>query len=535
MWRTSTWFALRNPTFRALWFTSIVSGCCISAHDTAALWLMNSLGASSFQLSLMSTAAALPFFIFTLPAGAVADAVDRKRMLVGTNLWLFVSAAFLALFGWTRLISPPLVLAGVFLIGIGFAFNAPTFSAAITDIVSKEELASAVTLGGVQMNLASILGPALGGALVTVIGPYMVFSVNSACFLLVAAAVLGWRRLYCKLPLEKFAQSIIAAVRYVRYTSGVQVVLVRNFLFAICISAIPALLPIVALKKLHLGSGELGLVFTSMGIGSLLCAVFLLPVGRAKLTPNLLTIVANLLLSAVFIVMAIARQQALLFAASGLAGVAWTVAASELWVAAQRSMPEWARGRLNAVHMMSSQGGMALGGIAWGALVVFTNIDLTLFVAALVLYPISVLLRPLSIDFTENLDLDYSPLPNRFHRFPRFPKLEEGPVVIYLDYHIAPENRERFLQSMYAVRDIMLRNGATSWQLQQDLENPDRYRMAMLAASWSDHLRQHERMTKFERQEWEQASSFHVDGNPVPAKHFLAVDREMFLLNQKTR
>jgi MFS family permease len=131
-------------------------------------------------------------------------------------------------------------------------------------------------------------------------------------------------------------------------------------------------------------------------------------------------------MSAVFVVMAVARQQVLLFAASGLAGVAWTTAASELWVAAQRSMPEWARGRLNAVHMMSSQGGMALGGIAWGTLVSFTNIDLTLFIAALVLYPILLLLRPLSIDFTENLDLDYSPLPNRFHRFPRSPKLEDG-------------------------------------------------------------------------------------------------------------
>ena len=317
------------------------------------------------------------------------------------------------------------------------------------------------------------------------------------------------------------------------YTSGVQVFLARNFLFAICISAIPALLPIVALKKLHLTSGELGLVFTSMGIGSLLCAVFLLPAGRAKLSPNLLTIVANISLSAVFVLMAVARQQALLFAASGLAGIAWTIAASELWVAAQRSMPEWARGRLNAVHMMSSQGGMALGGIARGTLVSFTNIDLALFVAALVLYPILLLLQPLSIDFTENLDLDYSPLPNRFHRFPRSPKLEDGPVVIYLDYHIAPENRDRFLRSMYAVRDIMLRNGADSWQLQRDLENPDRYRMAMLAASWSDHLRQHERMTKFERQEWDQAASFHVDGKPVPAKHFLAVDRDIFLLNHK--
>jgi MFS family permease len=512
---------------------NIISGCCVCAHDTAALWLMNKLEASSFQLSLMSTAATLPFFLFTLPAGAVADAIDRKRMLIGTNLWLSIAAALLALIGWASLISAPLILAGVFLIGAGFAFNSPTFSAAITDIVSKDELPSAIALGGVQMNLAGILGPALGGALLSVIGPYTVFSINSACFLLLAATVLGWRRLYCKLPLEKFAQSLIGAVRYVRYTPGVQVVLARNFLFGICISTIPALLPIVALKKLHFSPGELGLVFTSMGIGSLLCAVLVLPFGRARLAPNVLTLVANMVLCAVFALMAIARQQILLFVVCGFAGAAWTLAASELWVAAQRSMPEWARARLNAVHMMGSQGGMALGGIGWGTLVALTNINLALFVAALILFLLSLLLRPLSIDFTENLDIEPAPLPYRFHHFPRFPKPDDGPVAISVDYHIAPENREPFLEAMSDVRSMMLRNGATTWQLQEDLENPNHFRMEMLTASWSEHLRQHERMTNPERQALERAWSFHIGVYPVPAKHFLSVDREVFLFSQK--
>jgi MFS family permease len=535
MTTTSTWFALRNPTFRVLWIASIISGCCVAAHDTAALWLMNRLGASSLQLSLMATASALPFFLFTLPAGAAADTVDRKRMLIGTNLWLSASAALLALIGWKGLISPSLVLTAVFLIGIGFAFNAPTYSSAITDIVSSQELPSAVTLGGMQMNLASILGPAIGGTLLSVTGPYTVFSINAACFLLVGAAVLAWRRLYCRLPLEKFAQSLIGAVRYVRYTPGVQVVLARNFLFAIFISAIPALLPIVALRKLHFSPGELGLVFTSMGVGALLCAVLVLPFGRARLSPNLLTLVANILLCAVFVVMALARLQLLLFVVSGFAGIAWTLAACELWVAAQRSMPEWARGRLNAVHMMSSQGGMALGAIGWGMLVTLTNVNLTLFAAALILFPLSLLLRPLSIDFTENLNIEPSPLPTRFHRFPRFPKPEDGPVVIYIDYHIAPENREDFMVAMYGMRSLMLRNGATTWQLQQDLEDPNRFRMEMLVGSWSEHLRQHERMTKFEQKTWEIAASYHLDGEPVPVQHFLSVDREVLLLGHTAK
>jgi hypothetical protein len=126
---------------------------------------------------------------------------------------------------------------------------------------------------------------------------------------------------------------------------------------------------------------------------------------------------------------------------------------------------------------------MALGGIGWGTLVALTNIHLTLFVAALILFLVSLLLRPLSIDFTENLNLEPAPLPYRFHHFPRFPKLDDGPVAISVDYHIAPENRERFLAAMSDVRSMMLRNGATAWQLQEDLENPNHFRMEMPTAS----------------------------------------------------
>jgi MFS family permease len=85
---TSTWLALKNRVFVGLWIASLVSGCCVSAHDTAATWLMNSLGASPLLLSLMATSASLPFFLFTLPAGAIADLVNRQKLFIGTYLWL---------------------------------------------------------------------------------------------------------------------------------------------------------------------------------------------------------------------------------------------------------------------------------------------------------------------------------------------------------------------------------------------------------------------------------------------------------------
>src|SRR5258708_37050498 len=157
----SIWLALRNPVFCKLWLASLVSGCCVSAHDMAATWVMNTMTPSPLYLSLLSTAASLPFFLFTFPAGALADMVDRKKLLCVMHVWLALAAAGLAVLGTLHLLSPVIVLVAVFLLGVGFAFNAPVWVSVITDVVTKEELPSAVTLGGVQMNISGAIAPAL--------------------------------------------------------------------------------------------------------------------------------------------------------------------------------------------------------------------------------------------------------------------------------------------------------------------------------------------------------------------------------------
>ena len=362
---TSIWSSLRNPTYLRLWSALIVSGCCVSAHDMAATWAMNSLGAPTLWLSLMSSAGTLPFFLFTLPAGALADLADRRRLLRIFNCWLAVSAGLL-----TAILSggltPEIILAGVFLLGIGFAFQAPVASASIPEIVGQEQLPSAIALGGIQMNLAGIIGPAIGGLLVPLFGVSSVFALNASAFVLVMLAVMTWKRKSDVLdtPLESFFDSLAGAVRYMRYAPGVQIVLLRNFIFGVLIGAIPALLPVIGLKSLHLGPLKLGLVFTSMGVGSLAGALFVLEPARKKLTPNQMTMLSGIVVTMSYALMAIVRQPQVFFIVSALAGVAWTVSASELWVAGQRVIPDSIRGRMNATHMMVSQG----GGVHWNCL-----------------------------------------------------------------------------------------------------------------------------------------------------------------------
>jgi Na+/melibiose symporter-like transporter len=406
--KSSSWTALRNPVFRKLWFATVISGICVAAHDSAAIWSMNLLTASPFFISLMSTAASLPFFLFTLPAGALADKIDRRKLVCAVNLWLAATAIGLAVFGWLHLLNPYLILVSVLFIGVGFAFNAPVWTSIVPQIVSDAELPSAVILSGLQLNLSGIVGPALSALLVPLAGANFVFALNAACFLLVVLAASQWKQAAAQVEFgsEGFFGSFGAFVRYLRRAHGLQVVLARNFLFAVFISAVPALIPVVGLKVLHLGPADFGLLFASMGAGSVFGALFIFPRLRARFSPDSLTLWANLQIAVAYVLMALVRQTEAFFIVAALAGAGWTLSASELWVAAQRAMPSWGRGRMNAAVMMISQGAMVFGGTIWGSVAATAGATCALFWAA-VLFLLSLLLAGrLSINFPRKLAAD---------------------------------------------------------------------------------------------------------------------------------
>jgi MFS family permease len=525
----STWTALRNPVFRNMWVASLISGTCVAAQDTAATWTMNRVSDSPLFLSLMATVASLPFFFFTLPAGALADMVDRKRMMFVMTIWLAVAAGGLAVVGWFHLINPWILLTAVFFIGTGFAFYSPAWTSIQPEIVSNDELPSASTLGGLQLNISGIIGPAIGGALLRFVSPNAVFAMNSICFFLLLIAI---RRLKhpkppSNLPLENFLESFVSAIRYVRYTSGIQVVLARNLLFAFFISIIPALIPVVGLKELHLDPSDLGLVFTCMGVGSVLGAVFILPWARGRFHSNTVTLLANILVAVVFFLMGTIRDPRLFFVAAAFAGTAWTMAASELWVAGQRAMPSWARGRMNATIIMAAQGAMALGGIVWGSSVSMWGVKSTLLVAGVLQLGTLLLQFWLSIDFTSKLDFEPAPVAGASHKLIHIPAPHDGPVSVMIDVEIDRMFGRDMLDVLRELRLIHLRNGAFSWRLHEDLGRPNTYRMEMMYPSWTEYLLMQERLTKPEREVIEKARAFHVGENPPDFRHFLCVNREL--------
>jgi MFS family permease len=539
MTRTSSWIALQNPTFRKLWFATVVSGTCVSAHDTAATWMMNSISHSTLLLSLMSTAATLPFFLFILPAGALADMTERKKMLYAAYIWLAVCAGGLAILGLLNLLTPYVILGSIFLIAMGFAFNAPVFSAVVPEIVSNEELPSASTLTGLQLNISAIVGPALGGMLLLFVGANTVFVLNALCFLVVLMSIARWKPTVSRLPLESFFESVASAIRYVRYSQGIRIILVRNAIFSFFIAIIPALLPVVGLKELHLSPSNLGLLFSSMGIGSVLAVVIILPWARAHFSPNTLTRLAALLGCVVSILMAFIREEPAFLLVAALAGVGWTVSAAELWVAAQRAMPGWARGRMNATVIMVSQGAMAFGGILWGTIAATAGVNSALLAQAILLLAVltltHLLRHPWSIDFTMTADPDAVPatVMNVNYKLLYRPQPKDGPVLVAEEFQLDRSRGAKFVELMREVRLIHLRNGAYSWQLFEDPTRLNAFRMEMMVPSWTQYLLQQDRMTKADREVIEQAESLHLGPNPPEVRMYLGVNKE--LLSYKHR
>jgi MFS family permease len=525
----SSWTALQNRGFRLIWLASVISGTCASAHGTAATWAVNELSQSTLLLSMMSTFIALPFFLFTLPAGALADMMDRAKLVRITHIWLAASASGLAILGWLHLLNGNLILLFVFLSGTAFAFNAPAFSSLLTDIVSDEELPSASTLSGLQLDIAGMIGPALGGALIPLIGTNTIFAVNGACFLLINLALLRWRQPKGQLhsAMENFFQSFATAVHYVCYAPGMQVILARQILFSLLVVAIPALLPVIGLKELHIDATDLGLLYTSIGSGSVITAAFILPWARARYSPNTITRLAAYLLALVILLMAFIRQAQLLLVVAAFAGVAWTCTANELWVAGQRAMPGWARGRMNATVIMFSQGAMALGGLIYGTTAQIFGVTIVLLAVA-VLIPVllltfQLLSSPLSIDFTQRLSFEPGAVAPLSREFVHVPQARDGPVLMTIDFQLDQTRGREFDSFTNELRLIHLRNGAYSWQLFADPTRPNHFHVEIMMPSWSQYLLQCERITKAEKQVIDRAIS--LGENPPETRLYIRVNK----------
>jgi MFS family permease len=534
--KTSTWLALRNRIFARLWLAMVVSGSCIGAYNTAIYWALHSLGAKTVLLSLMATVSALPYTLFTLPAGALADMVDRKKILLVVQLWHASIAFAIAVLWMAHLLNPYLILVSAFLFSAGFAFGSPAHSSVIAEMVSAEELSSAYTLAGLQMDVSGIIGPLLSALFLPLVGVSFIFGANGIGFLFMFLAILQWKRIKVQssLPLENFFESLTTALRYVRYAPGIRILLFRHTLFSFFISIIPSLMPVVGLEELHLPASHLGYLFTSMAVGSVISGAFIIPWARARYSPQRITTLANVLLLLSSCLMVLVHRPFVFLVVAALAGMGWTLSASELWVASQRAMPDWARGRMNATMVMVSQAATALGGVIWGVAAHHAGVVSTFLGAIVIGLLIMIIVRTvpglkMSIDFTRGVSFESAPVSIFSPALDagRLPAPKDGPVSITAEFNVDPARRTECIELMRDARMIFLRNGASRWHLYEDLNHPNKFRMEVVVASWKQHLLQRERMTKREMEVIDSLRSLRSDPNPPEEWVSLSVEKEV--------
>jgi MFS family permease len=519
----SAWGPLRYPVFRALWIANTASFVGTWIHAIGASWLMATLVTSPALIALVQAAEMLPAALLALPSGALADIVDRRRLMLFAQSWMALSALALGLLSVTGRITPAGLLGLTFLLGLGNALNGPAWQSTTPELVPPGELSAAIALGGVGMNLARAVGPAAGGFIVAAAGPGVAFLLNAASFLGIILVLHRWRwatREVPALPAERLIGAIRAGLRYVRHSPPLHAVFVRAALFIFCGSALWALLPVLAKHELQRGPAAYGFLLAFLGAGAV-SGAWTLPELRRRLSLDGLVAAATLLTAGVFVALAHVRIFWLLCAVLFLAGVAWIAVLSSVNIAAQTSAPAWVRARALAVYLLVFYLGLSGGSAAWGAAASRFGLAGAFDLAAAGLAAGLLARWRFRLASGDGLNL----APSRHWPAPSVvqePEPDRGPVLVTVEYRIDPARARDFVKTMQTLRRLRRRDGAYHWGLYADVADPARYVETFLVDSWLEHLRQHERPT-LEDQEFErQIDAFHVGEAPPRVDHLIA-------------
>lgn len=362
----SAWSPLVVPTFRAVWLASVASNIGIWLGNVGTAWLMTELRPTPVMVTLVQTAASLPVFLFALPAGAIGDIVDRRFLLI---LLQIASVALSLLLGFSTalgLTTPTVILIASFLFGMTLAFGMPVFQAIVPDLVPRSELAPAVSLNSIGINLARVIGPAVGGALILAWGAAAPFFVNSVFYVAAVAALL---HSLPRLPPAQHRQPIAAAVLDgLRHTLGIaetRATLIRSGGYAFFASMYFSLLPLIARNRVGGGAGVYGLLLGCLGVGGI-TAVILLPRWRLRLSPDRIARLGSIASAGLLAALSFCASLWSVVPVLLAAGLAWVAVVATVNIAAQAALPGWVRARGLSIFMIVFNGVMAFGSAAWG-------------------------------------------------------------------------------------------------------------------------------------------------------------------------
>ncbi len=532
---------LSHPIYKTIWFATIGSNIGNAMHEVGALWLMTNLSQSPLMVALLQTSTALSMVLLSLFAGGLADVVDRRKLLLITQGYMFIVAITLGFLTIGELITPTSLLLLTFMLGAGAAISLPSSIAITLEMVSKSEIPATITLGGVSLNIGRAVGPAIFGFIIaSLANPGFVFILNALSFIGLMFVLYRWHPSHekSKMPPEHIAGAIKAGIRYLIHAPAVQSVIVRAVSFTIFGAALFALLPSLMRHELGFDSIEFGFMLGSLGTGAIIGGTLILPYLRERISTEWHFTGATILFAAVMVLLASSSDFVFLLGVMFAGGIAWIIVIASLNVSMFKANPKWVGARSLATHLTVFQGGLAAGSVIWGS--VATNLDVrTSLIIAAVGLGLGLLtgLKFKLISDVESKSIKtsasmYWSSPGMFFE----PSLEEGPVLVNIEYKIDKEGQQQpqhnnnnnknilndFLLALKELSKIRKRDGAIHWGVYKDGKEPNTYVESFLVESWAEHLRQHERLTAADIAIQDKVRSFHVGDNPPVVSHYVA-------------
>jgi MFS family permease len=490
-------------------------------QTVAAQWVMTSLTGSALLLGAIPAAGSIPVLLLAVPAGALGDLVDRRRLILASQATMLLASVALAVLATAGSLTPWVLLGLLFVIGIGGAASAPTWQTLQPELVPAALRPQAIALGSVNQNLARAVGPAIGGVLLAAASAAVVFLANAVSFLAVLGAVavtaLPARKL--TLPREHAVAAVRAGGRFVENSPILLALIVRSIAFVFMAGATWALLPLVARDRLGLGSAGYGLLLACVGVGALAAATFG-PALRRRLAPRAIYALACLIVACASALLAVTHSVALAAIALVAAGAAWITGLGLLGAAYQSQLPGWVKARAYAYYLVAFQGATGIGSLVIGAIAQASTVSTAFLLVGAGLAVAAAATWRLALPTSAAGDeLMAEPLP-----LPEVDDdVQDGPVLVTVDYALAPGNADVFLAAARELRRARRRTGATGWHLHRDLEDTDLFTETFLVGSWAEHERQHARLERRDRDVLDQIDGLLRAGRLRTAHHAIGV------------
>ncbi|MEL6574359.1 MAG: MFS transporter [Pseudomonadota bacterium] len=512
----------RHRAFTLLWLATVASNIGTWMHDVGAGWLMTELAPSPMMVAAVQAATTLPIFLFALLAGAVADIVDRRQLLIRVNALMGVAALAMAVLVQFGLMTPWLLLLFTFLFGTGAAFIAPAWQAVVPKLVPREDLSSAIALNSMGINVSRAIGPALAGFLIVAAGIAAPFLVNALSVVGIIAALVWWRPAApepARLPPEHITGAMVTGIRYAANSPALKATLIRAAAFFVFASAFWAMLPLITREVLDGGPTLYGLLMAAVGAGAVGGAL-VLPKIKGRLGPDGTVAAGTAGTALVMLIMATVPNQIAALAAAALAGLSWIAVLSSLNVSAQTALPDWVRARGLSVFLTVFFGAMSLGSLAWGQVASLAGIPTALIAAAIGAVVMIPLTRRAHLQMGAALDLAPSmhwPEPILATDSP-----PDGPVMIQIAYDVRPGEEGAFTAAMQGLAASRRRGGGYRWSLMRDAAEPRRFTETWWEASWLDHQRQHSRVSKDDQKLQAEIAALLAEGTAPRVTHHVS-------------